>query len=73
MAVVAPRGPRAQLRRPRHEVAPPMEADRTHLRTGSGRGASPTVAGGELKPTLKLKRSVVIERFAELVAETYAR
>jgi long-chain acyl-CoA synthetase len=32
-----------------------------------------TVAGGELTPTLKVKRSVVIERFEELVDEMYAR
>jgi long-chain acyl-CoA synthetase len=32
-----------------------------------------TVAGGELTPTLKVKRSVVIERFGELVDEMYAR
>lgn len=32
-----------------------------------------TVAGGELTPTMKVKRSVVIERFDELVQEMYAR
>jgi long-chain acyl-CoA synthetase len=32
-----------------------------------------TVAGGELTPTLKVKRSLVIERFAELVEEMDAR
>jgi long-subunit acyl-CoA synthetase (AMP-forming) len=32
-----------------------------------------TVAGGELTPTLKVKRSVATERFDELVEEMYAR
>jgi long-chain acyl-CoA synthetase len=32
-----------------------------------------TVAGGELTPTLKVKRSMVIDRFGELVEEMYAR
>lgn len=32
-----------------------------------------TVAGGELTPTSKAKRSIVIERFDELVDEMYAR
>jgi long-chain acyl-CoA synthetase len=32
-----------------------------------------TVAGGELTPTLKVKRAVVIDRFGDLVDEMYAR
>lgn len=32
-----------------------------------------TVSGGELTPTLKVKRNVVIERFSALVDEMYAR
>ena len=32
-----------------------------------------TVAGGEMTPTLKVRRSVVVERFADLVDEMYAR
>jgi long-chain acyl-CoA synthetase len=32
-----------------------------------------TVSGGELTPTLKVKRNVVIERFSTLVDEMYAR
>jgi long-chain acyl-CoA synthetase len=32
-----------------------------------------TIAGGELTPTLKIKRAVVIDRFSDLVEEMYAR
>jgi long-chain acyl-CoA synthetase len=32
-----------------------------------------TVAGGELTPTMKVKRGVVVQRFADLVDEMYAR
>jgi len=32
-----------------------------------------TVAGGELTPTVKVKRSVVVARFGDLIEETYAQ